>query len=402
MFIGKIYVKMSVIFPDLIEGESAMEANILIFSVSIGAGHNSAARAIVQQCKKQNGGSKTSIIDTLDFINPLFHKVLEGSYLSTLKFNPKLWGYIYDYTEASRQSSGVNEAMAYISYHKIIDLIERFQPHIIIATHAFPAGILSAIKERTGMTIPLVSIVTDYGVHAFWIHSHMDLYFIPSEMMKHECLEKGIPEEKLVFKGIPLREDFAKAYDPVATRAKLGLDGRPVILVMGGGIGLGSVYTATKMILEMKKDFQVIAVAGKNEDLYHKLCRLAEGNPDVQVFSYVENVAELMSVADLLIGKSGGLTVTEALAMQLPMIILNPLPGQETRNADFLTNLGMAALVRDIEELPNLIDCLTRVPMRLEYMRLMAAEFGRKDAAAAVYDTLARLYLGPGREAKPC
>ncbi len=375
-----------------------MKPSILVFSVSIGAGHNSAAEAIVQQFNAHHPAGKTSIIDTLDFINPLFHKVLEGSYLSTLKFNPKLWGYIYDYTEASRQSYGVNEAMASISYHKVIDLIQRFKPDIIIATHPFPAGILSSIKEKTGMRIPLISVVTDYGVHAFWIHPHTDLYFMPAEIMRSECLEKGIPEDKLSFKGIPLRETFSRTYDIAATKAKFGLDERPVILVMGGGIGLGSVYTAAKTILGMDQDIQVIAVAGKNEELYAKLSRLAEQYAALTVFSYVENVAELMSISSLMVGKCGGLTVTEALAMRLPLIILNPLPGQEARNADFLTNLGMAALIRDMEELPHLIDSLYKVPIRLEFMRLMAAHFGRKEAADDIYRTLMENYLYPLRQ----
>jgi len=375
-----------------------MKPSILVFSVSIGAGHNSAAEAIVQQFNTHHPAGKTSVIDTLDFINPLFHKVLEGSYLSTLKFNPKLWGYIYDYTEASRQSYGVNEAMASISYHKVIDLIQRFKPDIIIATHPFPAGILSSIKEKTGMRIPLISVVTDYGVHAFWIHPHTDLYFMPAEIMRSECLEKGIPEDKLSFKGIPLRETFSRTYDIAAIKAKFGLDERPVILVMGGGIGLGSVYTAAKTILGMDQDIQVIAVAGKNEELYAKLSRLAEQYATLTVFSYVENVAELMSISSLMVGKCGGLTVTEALAMRLPMIILNPLPGQEARNADFLTNLGMAALIRDMEELPHLIDSLYKVPIRLEFMRLMAAHFGRKEAADDIYRTLMENYLFPLRQ----
>ncbi len=370
-----------------------MEPSILVFSVSIGVGHNSAANAIVQQFKKRHINAKTSVIDTLDFINPLFHKVLEGSYLSTLRLNPKLWGYIYDYTEASRQSNGVNEAMASISYHKIIDLIRRFKPDIIIATHPFPAGILSSIKEKTGMNIPLVSIITDYGVHAYWIHPQTNLYFMPTEIMKKECLEKGIPEDKLAFKGIPLREAFSREYDSAVTKAKLGLDDRPAILIMGGGIGLGSIYTAAKTILDAKTDCQVIAVAGKNEELFQKLRRLAEHHPDLKVFSYVENVAELMSVSTILVGKSGGLTVTEALAMRLPMIILDPLPGQEARNADFLINLGMASIVHDMEELPQLIDYLGQVPVRLEYMRLMAAHFGKKDAAFEIYRTLLETYL---------
>lgn len=370
-----------------------MEPSVLIFTVSIGAGHNSAAEAIAQEFKVQHPVGKTSIIDTLDFINPLFHKVLEGSYLSTLKFNPKLWGYIYDYTEASRQNIGVNEAMTSISYHKIIDLIQRFKPDIIIATHPFPAGILSSIKEKTGMSIPLISIITDFGLHAFWIHPHTDCYFMPTEIMHGECLEKGIPEDKLFFKGIPLRQIFAKSYDPAAIKAKLGFDDRPIVLIIGGGIGLGHIHNATKKTLEMKKDIQVIAVAGKNQELYQKLSRLEKQYDNLRAFSYVKNVAELMSIAAILVGKCGGLTATEALAMHLPMIILNPLPGQEVRNADFLTNLGTAALIRDMAELPHVIDCILYTPMRIECMRMMAAQFGRKTAAHDIYLTLREKYL---------
>lgn len=360
--------------------------NILFFSVSIGAGHDSAAKALEQQLLEKNPELKTRIIDTFDYINHTLHKVVLESYMETLKFNPKVWGYLYDQAEGGERIIDLGQILNKLLSHKLHQLIEEFKPDMMICTHAFPAGILSVLKAKTNIDVPVVAILTDYTVHGFWIHPNIDYYIIPSNELMFECIERGMPEQKIRPYGIPINNEFAHALDKEKIKEKLGLKNGPVVLVMGGGLGLGSVKETVMSLLSADSNLQVLAVAGKNEKLYNDLKFFSMEEQNLYVYGYINNVAELMSASDLIITKPGGLTTAEVLSKALPMVIVNPLPGQEDRNTEFLLNCGVAVKARKHSLLPILISQLFSNNLRMGHMRDMATHIAKPNAVHTISD----------------
>lgn len=363
-----------------------MTKNILIFSVSIGSGHDSAAKALKNKFIDKIPDVNIKIIDTFDYINPTLHKVVVGSYMETLKFNPKVWGYLYRQAEYGDRIVDLGQILNKLLSYKLHQLIDDFKPDAIICTHAFPAGIMSILKAQTDLTVPIIVVLTDYTVHAYWIHDHIDYYIIPAEELKYECMNKGMVSESIRSFGIPIREEFSFNYDKKGLKEKLGLDDRQVVMVMGGGLGLGAVQETVKALLLSAHDLQILAVAGKNVRLYNQLIKIRKKHSNLHVFGYVENIVEHMSVADLIVTKPGGLTTAEVLAKKLPMVIVDPLPGQEHRNKDFLLNWGLAVKVNGRSSVSALINHLLENNLRMKHMKEMADYFSKPDAADRIAD----------------
>ncbi|MGI6065523.1 MAG: MGDG synthase family glycosyltransferase [Bacillota bacterium] len=369
-----------------------MKKNILFFSVSIGSGHDSAAKSLEQQFKQIIPDVKTQIIDTFDYINPTLHKVVMGSYMETLKFSPKVWGYLYRQAEEGEHLIDLGQVLNKLLSYRLQLLIDKFQPNIIICTHAFPAGIISVLKEKTGLKIPTVVVLTDFTIHAFWIHPNTDCFMIPSNQLIYECIAKGMPPQKVKPFGIPIRAEFSRHLEKKAVKEKLGLDARSVVLVMGGGLGMGAVKETVQSLIA-NEDMQVIAVCGKNSNLQKELGNLSYTSQNLHVYGFVENVSELMSAADLIVTKPGGLTTAEVLAKGLPMVIVDPLPGQEDRNTEFLLNWGVAVKAKHPESLPPLINQLMKNGLRMRHMKEMALYLAKPSSAEDICQFVCQEYL---------
>jgi len=358
--------------------------NILFFSVSIGAGHDSAARSLEQACLEIDPTAKTKIIDTFDYINPTLHKVVLGSYMETLRFSPRVWGYLYHQAEKGESMVEMGPIFSELLSYRLKHLLKSFQPDAIVCTHAFPTGIISLLREKEQITVPLITVVTDFTIHPYWIHPETDYFIIPTEKLVFDAEMKGVPREKIKPLGIPVRPQFARTLNKEEVRMKLGLDERPTVLVMGGGLGLGAVHETVATLLAISHEIQVLAVTGQNQKLFNQLDLLARQDDRLRVFGFVENVDEMMAAADLIVTKPGGLTTAEVLARQLPMVIVDPLPGQEDRNTEFLLNWGLAMKARQLEALPALISQLLQSELRLRQMREMAAHLAKPSAAADI------------------
>lgn len=360
---------------------------VLFCSVSIGAGHDLAAKAVVQEIEHRYPSCRTKIVDTFRYINPVLNKVIVGSYMESLKFNPKIWGYLYSQAEEEDKFVDLGHILSKVLSVKMEKLIKEFDPQVIVCTHAFPAGILSILKGQGKINIPLIAVMTDYTVHPFWVHNHVDTYVLPSEQLSHEIAEYGVAKEKVLSTGIPLRRQFMIKENKAEIRRKLGLEDKTTILVMGGGLGLGEIETVIRHLGNADIDIQVITVTGRNYRLLTKLQHITVVNK-VKIFSFIENVAEIMSACDFIVTKPGGLTTAEVLSQGLPMIIVNPLPGQEYRNTDFLLNTGVAVKVRKVEHLVSQIQLLISTGTRLNQIRQMASIIGKPQAAADLVDYL--------------
>ncbi|MFZ5943262.1 MAG: MGDG synthase family glycosyltransferase [Bacillota bacterium] len=352
---------------------------ILIFSVSIGSGHDSVANALAQDIKTQAPDSQVLIVDTFKYINSILNKVVVGSYMETIKFTPKVWGYLYEQAEDGERLVDTGQILSKLLSPKLDQLLMDFRPDVLICTHAFPVGILSVLKNKKNFKQPIISCITDFTVHSFWIHPQVDLFVIPQDDLINPFVDEGINLDKVKPFGIPIRSQFRNIPDKKTSREKLGLLERQTVLVMGGGLGLGKIEEAVYKLLH-ETHLQIIVIAGSNQKLKNNLELLKRDNR-LHVLGFVENVAEIMACADLIVTKPGGITCAEALAMELPMAIISPLPGQEERNTDYFINKGVAIKVKKMEYLIRELNSLCSNSLRLRHMKEMAAYLKRPNSA---------------------
>ncbi len=365
---------------------------VLFFSVSIGAGHDLAAQALAREVESVDPRSVTKIVDTFRYINPVLNKVIVGSYMESLKFNPKIWGYLYDQAEDGDKFIDLSQVLSKLMSAKLEKLINEFAPDAIVCTHAFPAGMLSILKNREKLTVPLLGVLTDFTVHPFWVHEYIDGYIIPAEELKYQFIAMGVAESKIKSFGLPIRREFQQKPDQQSARAKLGLAKMTTVLVMGGGLGLGDMQNYLDILGNCDAKLQILCVAGKNDRLRTSLELLSAKNP-IRVLGFVDNIPELMAASDFIISKPGGLTTAEVLAMGLPMLIITPLPGQEDRNTGFLLNGGVAVKVRKPEFLVATLKQLLNNPLRLDTMRQLAGYYGKPYAAQETVRYLEELVM---------
>ncbi|MDD2212016.1 MAG: glycosyltransferase [Clostridia bacterium] len=358
---------------------------ILVFSVSIGAGHDSVAQAIAERLLSEVPGSEVKIVDTFRYINSVLNKVVVGSYMETLRFTPKVWGYLYDQAEEGDKLVELSQVLAKILSPKLVQLINEVNPQIIMTTHAFPTGMLGAMKCRGQIETLLASAVTDFHIHPIWISKGIDLYFIHSPDLAYPLIQEGISRERIRPVGIPIRMQFGQKTDSLSAKKELCLSGDPVVLVMGGGLGLGRIEVITKKILSDER-FGVVVVAGKNKRLYNNLTKW--NNPRLRVFGYVENMARVIAACDLVISKPGGVTTAEVLAVGKPLVIYSSLPGQEDRNTNYLLNRGAAIKVKNLDTLIPEILSLWQNPLRLQQMEETAKQLGSPHSSKLVWDNL--------------
>lgn len=358
---------------------------ILIFSVSIGSGHDSVAYAVAERLQAEAPGSEVKIVDTFRFINSILNKVVVGSYMETIKLTPKVWGYIYDQAEGGEKLVDLSRISAKILSPKIEQLINSFNPDVIFCSHAFPAGMLGAMKQKGRIKVPLVTAITDFHIHPIWINDGIDLFFIPSADLDYDLLQEGIKPEKIIPTGIPIRMQFAQQIDTMHAREEFQLLGDPVVLIMGGGLGLGKIEAITEQILN-HTSYGVVVIAGKNKRLYEALRKTKD--PRLRVFGYVEDIARIIAACDIVLSKPGGVSTAEVLAMSKPLVIFSSLPGQEDRNTDYLLNRGAAVKIKKLDLLVPELQVLWENKVRLARMKEAAEHLASPHSSKLVWDKL--------------
>ncbi|PKM87633.1 MAG: galactosyldiacylglycerol synthase [Firmicutes bacterium HGW-Firmicutes-12] len=358
----------------------------LIFSVSIGSGHDNVAKAMAERLLEEIPGSEAEIIDTFQYINATLHKVMLGSYMETLKFTPKVWGYLYNQVVEGERFIDIGQLFSKVLSPRLDQLLKQFNPDIIITTHAFPTGILSIMKERGQINIPVASVITDFHVHSLWIHHGVDRYFIPEPDLSNRLLHHGIKAKQIIAVGIPIRTQFSKEINSEQAKSNLGLSvNTPTILVMGGGLGLGRIEKIVEEILE-DSIFEVMVVTGKNKILQENLADLK--NTRLKVFGFIENMAEVIAASDIVISKPGGVTTAEVLAMRKPLVIFSALPGQEDCNTEYLLNKGAALKVQRLDMLLPEINSFWSNPLKRRHMKEMAEQLGVPNSSKMAWEEL--------------
>jgi processive 1,2-diacylglycerol beta-glucosyltransferase len=278
--------------------------NILILTVSAGAGHSMAAEAIKNKIKKRFPQSRTVIIDTYKYVNPLVDKLIIGGYLKTIKKTPKVYGKLYALSEPRGSKFYFGRTVNKLLAIRLKRLINDFSPSVIVCTNFIPLQILAALNKRKPLNIPTLSVITDFTSHSYWLHEYVTAYVVAHDFMKYELIKKGIPENIIYPTGIPISASFLHKKDKTRLLKELRLEKKPTILIMGGILGFGEVKKAFLSLLNYKGDIQIVVITGTNTALKHQLEKCSfNSDKKIKVVGYTNRVADYMEVSDLIITK---------------------------------------------------------------------------------------------------
>lgn len=343
--------------------------------ITSNSGHYRASLAIENALKTLSPGIITMNINGFAYTNPFLEKLINRTYMSVIKNKPEVWEYLYDNPKVLKSVQGLRNSIHRSNSKKLKVLIQdEFKPDAVVCTQAFPCGMVADYKKYLGLDLPLFGVLTDHAPHSYWIFDNVDYYIVPSELSRNHFIRNGVSDAKIRVFGIPIDFRFSKNLGREEACKRLGVDSRKrTVLIMGGSQGLGPVENMLDSLEAVAYDFQIMAVCGINKALYKRLSkRLKRYKKKMLVFGLTENVEELMEASDIIITKPGGLTTSEALAKNLPMIIIHPIPGQEAKNTDFLLQQGVALRAEDGEDVAVLVQELFSNSVKLDEMRRKA------------------------------
>ncbi|ABP67915.1 Monogalactosyldiacylglycerol synthase [Caldicellulosiruptor saccharolyticus DSM 8903] len=369
--------------------------NILILSLDAGGGHFAASNALKTAFLQKDPQAKVEIVDTLKIISPILDKLAVGTYLKAIKTVPFIYGLVYDSTDKdppTRFSKAIYEKF-YFAFYKLYNIISELNPDVIIGTHPSPIDMVSQLKKRGNINVPIISIVTDFTIHPYWINEYADYIIVHHENLVYEAVKKGAPGKKVIPLGIPINPSFSINYEKKEILSELNLEDKPTILIMGGSLGLGNIEDIVEMVCHIcDESYQIIVVTGKNKTLKKSLEERNFGRK-VVVFGFISFIDKLMAISDILITKPGGLTCAEALSCKLPMILISPIPGQEERNTFYLINNGAAAYVKNIESFDIVFNQIINNPQRLEHMKLACSFLAKPSSSNDIVEFIKGMVL---------
>lgn len=338
---------------------------VLIFTASIGGGHNEAASCLEKEFSKH--GFIVKKVDALSEINKTLDAVIIGSFKVLVSSFPKLYGSLYNISNKERSSKLITHSLLRISKEKIYDIIAQEKPDLIISTHAFMVSVVGCLKENRLIDIPFISVVTDYEAHKTYIDKNVDAYISGSDYTSRTLVKQGISKDKIFSYGIPVKEEFLKNFKQISLKPSSFQ-----ILLMAGSLGLSGMKKVLKNIVDIEGNYNIVVVCGNNNKLERTIEReYAEfiKNNKIILYGFTNNIPVIMEDSDIIITKPGGLTISEAMAKGLPMIIPYYIPGQEKENLDFLIKEGLAMYVSEMDSIKELIESIMNDPKTLDTMR---------------------------------
>jgi len=371
---------------------------VLLLSATSGAGHVRAAQAL-EKAFSARGDCLVEHIDALQYVSKLFQRIYDKAYISMVQRAPELMGVLYDRTDQPWQHPRRRLALDRLNTGPMIRLLKRIQPDLCVATHFLPAEIMAWLIGKRKLLAHNAIVVTDYDVHAMWLCRTVDRYYVAIDEAKEYLARIGVPREKLVVTGIPIDPLFAAPVTRSEARKQLGLDATAtVILISAGGYGIGPVEQLVKDLLVLQRPWQIVAIAGKSEktkkrleEIAREAGKLQSGAPRLCAVGFTTDMDKYMAAAELMVGKAGGLTTSEALARALPMALIEPIPGQEERNADHLLEAGAAIRCNNLPAAAWKIAALLDDSQRFSRMKDAARSLGKPGAAARIAEDAIRL-----------
>ena len=367
-------------------------AKLIILSASSGSGHTRAGEALEMAAANFPGIASVRHIDVLEYGSALLGELYSDMYKQMVNKTPSLWGWWYDKSDTPWKGETFRITLERSQMKPLMECLKAEAPDITICTHFLASDIVSYMLQHEQISTRHAVVVTDLHVHALWLCHQFEHFFVPTEESAYYLRQIGFPDDRITVSGIPIHPAFSQHMDQEALRRKFALDpSLPVVLLSAGTFGMDSSIVALRALLQMEQPAQIVALCGQNEELLSEVVHATEGAPAHLKFTalpYTADMHEWMAVADLFIGKPGGLTISEALASALPMILLNPIPGQEEINAASMLEEGVAVSPTDVVTLPYKVDLLLREPQRLAGMRERMKKLAQPQAAYTILETL--------------
>jgi processive 1,2-diacylglycerol beta-glucosyltransferase len=371
-----------------------LEKKIVILYASAGHGHQKAAFAVLDAYQEKHPGHRAQAIDTIFFAHPFFGKLYTQTYYFQIKYVPWLWGFFYYLFDVPFVYFFVRLARRILNWATARGLeafLIKENPDVVISTHFLSTEVASHLKEAGKIRSKLVTVVTDYLPHFVWTAKNVDCYAVALEETRQGLIHRGVDAKKISVLGIPVEKKFLKTHHRPDIRHRLGLERNAfTVLITSGGVGIGAIESVVDEILSLCKSIHVLAVCGTNRHLFERLEKTAVRDPFLKVFGFVNNMDELMEAADLVIGKGGGLTITESFVRHRPVLLFRSVPGQETRNALCVTRSETGLATDSLKELKKRVGEFADQPEKLEALRQNVVKISKPSAANAIVELAER------------
>jgi processive 1,2-diacylglycerol beta-glucosyltransferase len=342
---------------------------VLFLSAAVGVGHTAAAQAVRAALEARDPGIETQTVDSYRYAASVFSKVVADGYIGMVKTVPQVYSYIYDRAERATHVPAFRRYVSRYTAANLRKLVDERKPDLVVCTHAFPCGVMSEYKRQFDPDLPVVGIVTDFVVHPFWIYTNIDAYSVATPEMRSALTSRGVLPERVL-----LPRD------------------KKLVLIMGGGVGIGPLDKMMRALDNVDVPLAAAVIVGRNKALERRVTAVAERTAyPLRVFGFVNNVFDYMHASDVLLTKPGGLTSSEALAAEVPMIFVKPLPGQEERNTRYLVTRHAAIRARGERQLADAVSDVLTSNERRDALLANAATVRHPDASTRVAERICEL-----------
>ena len=366
---------------------------ILIFYGSYGGGHLWAAKSIKEYIEKNYTDTDVVMLDCIEYVNKIINKLTTKAYADMAKNAHWIWKQLYYNSEKNGALARIGNAVNRLMAIKLNKLFKNGAPDLIISTHPFSSQMCAILKSKGKINSQIATILTDYAPHRQWLEKpeYVNYFFVAHDGMVEDLVKRGIDRNKIYSTGIPLSNRFLAHYDKDGILKEFGLakNKATVLFFAGGEYGFGkdTTFNILKTIIEEFDNLQVVAIAGKNVKMQAKfetLVKETDSEDTVKVLSYTNKVPELMSISDIVISKPGGLTTTESLASGLPIIVINPIPGQEEENAEFLEQNGVGIWLKKNDNIKEKLREILSSTEKIKEMKINARLLSKKNSTADI------------------
>lgn len=375
------------------------KCDVLILSANLGTGHYQVSGALKSSLAKARPDLNIVIYDFFDHVEPLLKHLIRFSYEQSIKHFTYGYQWFYEATRNLSPDSRLHQTLHTVGRQKLMETLKRLSPGAVVCTFPNPAGVVSTIKIRESIDIPLITVITDVAVHSQWVHPNVDAYLVATDIVAEGLKKMNVSQDLIHITGIPLRDGFERQTfsNESWQKYKLNRDLFTLMVLGGGGGLLSGAETICSILSATSLPIQILAVTGTNYAMCNKLQQLSSySRIPIRVFGYVENIAELMEMSDLLLTKAGGVTIFEALAKNLPMIIHKPLPGHESGNVHFLLSHNCAVLADSEDSAVEHIKSFVRNPSKLDEMKSSITRVSKPNASKDATDIILK-YLDLNR-----
>ncbi len=359
----------------------------VIACTSAGAGHLKAAEALFNYFRSKNPEQELVLVDVLEESHFLFGNFYSRSYSFMVKHCQWLWRFMFHITSQKNLQPALTQVRTWhnqLNTQNFRQYLIQTNPDEIISTHYLASNIASNLKKKGKITSKIVTVITDFGVHPFWIYDRTDLYAVASDASFKELIKLGVAQEKIRVTGIPVDPKFSGGFDKAGLRLKFDLDpGKFTVLIVTGSFGIGPIEQIVDLL---RGQVQILAVCAKNEKLFKRL--KAKNHPGVKVFGFVDNIDELMAMADVIVTKPGGLSIAELLAMELAPIFISEIPGQEAQNIRILAQYGIGSRANNAGKVREIVQEYLNSPQKLKAIRERISRMRKPRAAEEIYSAL--------------